>query len=319
MSDNGTFDSVTVFDLKTLAVKQQIKLTNDTDGVGWEPVTKTAYTNNGDNGSLTLFDPVTGKLGETIALNNTKHPEFFGADGKGRVFVALQDQNKIAVVDFKTKKLAATWAVDCQAPTGIYYEEKSDRLFTSCRGAKPVMAVIDPNSGQTVTTIPIGTNTDAVLWNPVDKFVMSRTEAGKLVGRQAGQPGRLSSRRDSRDPHQCADRDGRSEDRRVFLVRLSRPRRQREGARHRRRSTFRTRSPSSGSSAASSISDAEGPPANASGPFVEVPNPYRSLSRSGAGMPVHPPSGLLIGILLRGGALAGVKSHSSGQSELSTV
>src|SRR3984893_705606 len=108
MSDNGTFDSITVFDLKTLAVKQQIKLMNDTDGVGWEPATKTAYSNNGDGGSITLFDPATGKVGETIALNNTKHPEFYTADGKGRVFIALQDQNKIAVVDFKAKKLAAT-------------------------------------------------------------------------------------------------------------------------------------------------------------------------------------------------------------------
>jgi len=35
MSDNGTFDSVTVFDLKTLAVKSNIKVPKDTDGVGW--------------------------------------------------------------------------------------------------------------------------------------------------------------------------------------------------------------------------------------------------------------------------------------------
>jgi hypothetical protein len=173
MSDNGTFDSVTVFDLKTLAVKQQIKVMSDTDGVGWEPVTKTAYTNNGENGSITLFDPATGKIGETIALANTKQPEFFGADGKGRVFIALRDKNQIAVVDFKAKKLTTTWPVDCQGPTGLYYEDKSDRLFTSCRGAKPVMAVVDPNSGKTVTTIPIGVNTDAVLWNPVEKMVMS--------------------------------------------------------------------------------------------------------------------------------------------------
>jgi hypothetical protein len=173
MSDNGTFDSVTVFDLKTLAVKSTIKVPKDTDGVGWEPSTKTAYVNNGDEGSITLFDPVSGKVGETIALANTKKPEFFGTDGKGRVFVNLQDKNQIAVVDFKTKKLVTTWPVDCQAPTGMYYEDKSDRLFISCRGTKPVMAVVDPNTGKTVTTIPIGTNTDAVLWNPVEKLVMS--------------------------------------------------------------------------------------------------------------------------------------------------
>src|ERR1700704_1987268 len=128
MSDNGTFDSVTVFDLKTLAVKSTIKVPKDTDGVGWEPVTKTAYVNNGDDGTITLFDPASGKLGETIARATTKKPEFFGADGKGRVFLALQDKNQVAVVDFKTKKLATTWPVDCQAPTGIHYEDKSDRL-----------------------------------------------------------------------------------------------------------------------------------------------------------------------------------------------
>jgi hypothetical protein len=173
MSDNGGADSVTVFDLKSLAVKQVIKVASDTDGVGWEPVTKTAYTNNGENGSITLFDPSTGKIGDTIALNNTKQPEFFGADGKGRVFVNLRDQNKVAVVDFKAKKLATTWTVDCVQPTGLVYEDKSDRLFVSCRGAKPVMAIIDPNSGKTITTIPIGTNTDAVLWDPTQKVVMS--------------------------------------------------------------------------------------------------------------------------------------------------
>jgi hypothetical protein len=173
MSDNGTFDTVTVFDLKTLAVKSNFKVPKDTDGVGWEPTTKTAYVNNGEDGTITLFDPATGKIGETIGLANTKKPEFFGTDGKGRVFVNLQDKNQVAVVDFKTKKLAATWPVDCQAPTGMHYEEKSDRLFVSCRGAKPVMAVIDPNSGKTVTTLPIGVGTDAVLWNPVEKLLMS--------------------------------------------------------------------------------------------------------------------------------------------------
>ncbi len=173
MSDNGTFDSVTIFDLKTLAVKSTIKVPKDTDGVGWDPVTKTAYVNNGDDGTFTLFDPVSGKVGETIPLANTKKPEFFFSDGKGRVYVALQDKNQVAVIDMKAKKLATTWPVDCQGPTGMYYEDKSDRLFVSCRGAKPVMAVIDPNSGKTVTTIPIGVNTDAVLWNPLEKLVMS--------------------------------------------------------------------------------------------------------------------------------------------------
>jgi len=174
MSDNGDFTSVTTFDLKTLAVKSNIKVPYPTDGVGWEPVTKQAYVNNGEQGSFTFFDPVSGKVDTTnIQLANTKKPEFFFSDGKGRVYVALQDKNQIGVIDAKGKKLETTWPVDCQAPTGMFYEDKSDRLFVSCRGAKPVMAIVDPKSGKTITTIPIGTNSDAVLWNPNEKLVMS--------------------------------------------------------------------------------------------------------------------------------------------------
>jgi hypothetical protein len=174
MSDNGDYTNVTVFDLKTLAQKSNIKVPYPTDGVGWEPVTKQAYVNNGEQGSFTFFDPVSGKVDTTnIQLANSKKPEFFFSDGKGKVFVALQDKNQIGVIDAKAKKLETTWPVDCQAPTGMYYEDKSDRLFVSCRGTKPVMAVIDPKTGKTVTTIPIGTNTDAVLWNPNEKLLMS--------------------------------------------------------------------------------------------------------------------------------------------------
>jgi DNA-binding beta-propeller fold protein YncE len=181
MSDNGTFNNVTIFDLKTLAVKSHVKVTKETDGVGWDPATKTAYVNNGEDGTFTLFDPVSGKIGETIALANSKKPEFFFSDGNGRVFVNLQDKNQVAVIDMKTKKLAATWPVDCQAPTGMYYEDKSDRVFVSCRGTKPVLAVIDAKSGKTVTTVPIGANSDGLGFNPIEKLVLVPNGASGTV------------------------------------------------------------------------------------------------------------------------------------------
>jgi len=172
MSDNGTAADVTVFDLKTLAVKSKIKVPKETDGVWYDPSTKQAYVNNGDEGSITLFDPVSGKVGETIALN-TKKPEFSAVDGKGRAFVALQDKNQIAVVDMKGKKLANTWNVDCIQPTGMYYEAQTDRLFVPCRGTKPLLAVVDGTSGKTVYTFPIGLGVDAVSFNPAEKLILT--------------------------------------------------------------------------------------------------------------------------------------------------
>ena len=180
LSDNGTNADVTVFDLKTLAVKAHIKVPKETDGVFYDPATKQGYVNNGDDGSITLFDPVSGKVGETIALN-TKKPEFSDVDGKGRAFVALQDKNQIAVVDLKAKKLAATWNVDCVQPTGMMYEPASDRLFVPCRGTKPVMAIVDATSGKTVATLPIGFNVDAVAFNPLEKLVLTSNGASATM------------------------------------------------------------------------------------------------------------------------------------------
>src|SRR3984893_5388324 len=172
LSDNGTSADVTVFDLKTLAVKGKLKVPKETDGVWYDPATKLGYVNNGDEGSITLFDPVAMKAGETIALNSKK-PEFSALDGKGRAFVALQDKNQIAVVDMKTKKLANTWNVDCVQPTGMYYEAQSDRLFVPCRGAKPVLAIVDATSGKTVYSFPIGQGVDAVAFHPTEKLVLT--------------------------------------------------------------------------------------------------------------------------------------------------
>jgi DNA-binding beta-propeller fold protein YncE len=172
LSDNGTAADVTVFDLKTLAVKGKIKVPKETDGVWYDPATKLGYVNNGDEGSITLIDPVAMKAGETIALNSKK-PEFSAVDGKGRAFVALQDKNQLAVVDLKAKKLANTWNVDCIQPTGMYYEPNSDRLFVPCRGNKPVLAVVDATSGKTVYSFPIGLGVDAVAFNPTEKLIMT--------------------------------------------------------------------------------------------------------------------------------------------------
>jgi DNA-binding beta-propeller fold protein YncE len=170
-ADLASSSGVTVFDLKTLQVRGRVTVPHKTDGVFYDPATKTAYVNNAEEGSITLFDPLTLKAGETIALG-AKKPEFSDVDGKGRAFVALQDKNAVAVVDMRTKKLAATWPIDCVQPTGLMYEPQSDRLFIPCRGSNPVMAVVDATSGKTVTTVPIGVNADAVGFNPTEKLVL---------------------------------------------------------------------------------------------------------------------------------------------------
>jgi DNA-binding beta-propeller fold protein YncE len=180
LSDNGKENDVTVFDLKTLAVKGKIKVPKETDGVWYDPATKQAFVSNGDEGSITLVDPVAMKAGDTIDLNSKK-PEFASVDGKGRAFIPFQDKNQLGVVDLKTKKVATTWPVDCIQPTSTLYEAGTDRIFVACRGAKPLLVVVDATTGKGVYSFPIGSNVDAVTFNPVEKLIMtSNGDAGTI-------------------------------------------------------------------------------------------------------------------------------------------
>ena len=85
---NGGDETVTMFDLKTLAVIRQIKVGPGLDGIMYdEPDDKIILTNHSRPiGTLTAIDPKTGDIVATVELEDTA-PEGAAADGKGHIFV----------------------------------------------------------------------------------------------------------------------------------------------------------------------------------------------------------------------------------------
>src|SRR5712664_2897369 len=86
---NGGDSTVTMFDLKTLAVIKQIKVApGGLDGIMYyEPDDKIILTNHSRPiGTLTAIDPKTGDIVATVELGDTA-PEGAAADGKGHIFV----------------------------------------------------------------------------------------------------------------------------------------------------------------------------------------------------------------------------------------
>src|SRR4249919_1724115 len=167
---NGGDQTVTMFDLKTLAVLRQIKVGPGLDGIMYdEPDDKIILTNHSRPiGTLTAIDPHTGDIVATVELEDTA-PEGAAADGKGHIFVNNESKNTIQVIDVKTWKATASWPLaPCAGPTGIAYDKTSNRIFSGCNRTS---VVLDADTGKIVATITNGTRVDALGWDPAKKLM----------------------------------------------------------------------------------------------------------------------------------------------------
>src|SRR5258706_502839 len=167
---NGGDETVTMFDLKTLAALRQIKVGPGLDGIMYdEPDDKIILTNHSRPiGTLTAIDPKSGDIVATVELEDTA-PEGAAADGKGHIFVNNESKHTMQVIDVKTWKATASWPLaPCEGPTGIAYDRATNRIFAGCNKTS---VVVDATSGKVVASIANGTRVDALGWDPAKKLI----------------------------------------------------------------------------------------------------------------------------------------------------
>jgi YVTN family beta-propeller protein len=177
-TSNGRANSVTVFDLDTLQVRQQIKVNGgNPDAILYEPGTHKLYTFNGKSADVSVFDAATGKPLATIPVGGK--PEFAAFDGAGRVFVNIEDKAGIAVIDAHRDRLLAHWPLGgCEEPTGLAIDTAHARLFSVC--ANKVMAVTDSASGKAVARVAIGAHPDGAAYDRSSATVFASNGDGTL-------------------------------------------------------------------------------------------------------------------------------------------
>jgi DNA-binding beta-propeller fold protein YncE len=166
---NSGDQTVTMFDLKTLAAIKKIKIGPGLDGIMYdEPDDKIILTNHSRPGTLTAIDPASGEVVATVELEDNG-PEGAAADGKGHIFVNNEGKSTIQVIDVKTWKATASWPLaPCDGPTGIAYDSATNRIFAGC---SKTSVVVDASSGKVVATIANGTRVDALGWDPAEKLI----------------------------------------------------------------------------------------------------------------------------------------------------
>jgi DNA-binding beta-propeller fold protein YncE len=175
----GQMDAVAVFDLKTLKKIAEVKVGKKPDAIVYDPATKLVFAMNGDSESSTAISASDGKVVGTVQLGGG--PEFTVADGKGNVFVNLEDKSELVRIDAKSLQVKDRWPVaPCGAPSSMAFDAANSRLFLGCRSR--VMAVVDSQSGKVVASYPIGDKADASVFDTSGKIAFTSTGDGHIYG-----------------------------------------------------------------------------------------------------------------------------------------
>src|SRR5580704_11921734 len=163
-TSNGREDTVSVFDLKSLAVEKKIKVGSGLDAILYDPFSKRVFTFNGKGSerSATAIDASKGEVVGKIELGGK--PEFAATDEKGTVFVNIEDKSQIVAFDPVKLVVKSRWKLtDCEEPTGLSIDRKNRRLFAGCSNKK--MAIVDADSGRVVASPAIGDGCDATAFD----------------------------------------------------------------------------------------------------------------------------------------------------------
>jgi DNA-binding beta-propeller fold protein YncE len=183
---DGGANNVVAFDRTTFASVATIPAGTNPDGAAYEPTTNTLWAFNGRSNNVTVIDLAKMSPKTTIALPGK--PEFPQADGKGTVFVNIEDKNEIVRLDAKTLKATATWPLTkCESPSGLAFDAEGQRLFSVCDGNK--MAVTDAKTGKSLATPAVGEGPDAAGYDTKRKLAFSSNGDGTLTVVDAGKPG----------------------------------------------------------------------------------------------------------------------------------
>ncbi|MBZ5533557.1 MAG: c-type cytochrome [Acidobacteriia bacterium] len=179
-TSNGRDNTVTVFDLKTLKETAKIKTEGgeNPDAIMYDAFSKRVFAFNGRSKNATVIDAVTDKLVGNIPLNGK--PEFAVADGKGLVFVNIEDTSELTSINAAKAAVAHTWKITgCEEPSGLDMDVTHRRLFAGCHNK--VMAVINADDGKVVATVPIGEGVDANAFDPGTQLAFSSNGDGTLT------------------------------------------------------------------------------------------------------------------------------------------
>ena len=147
-------------DAATGKVENEVATGQKPDAAVYEPVTGRVVVMNPGNAMVTEIDAKTRKV--VVQFKLAGGLEAAEADGKGHVWVNLEDAGAVAEIDAVAGKVLRTIKLPgCEGPTGLALVAGKTRVISAC--ANGVASVTDTGSGKVLTTLAIDKGPDFVL------------------------------------------------------------------------------------------------------------------------------------------------------------
>jgi DNA-binding beta-propeller fold protein YncE len=171
---------VAMFDTKTLAPIKTIEVQGAPDGILFDPFNQRVWVFSHRAPNATIIDTKDGSVVGTMDLGG--QPEQAVTDGKGHMWVDLEDKDSIAAVDTKALKVTATYGLDGKGagPGGLAFDPNNRVLFASCH-TPATMVILNADTGKVLDALPIGTGTDGATFNSATMEAFSSNGDGTLT------------------------------------------------------------------------------------------------------------------------------------------
>ncbi len=189
-TSNGRSDTSTIFDLSNLKVLGRVKTGANPDAILYDPATKRVVTFNGRSKDATVFDAISGEVAGKIELGGK--PEFAATDGKGHVYVNIEDTGEVIEIDSQKLQVVKRFSIKpCVEPTGMALDAEHHHVFSGCHNK--IMTILDTETGKVIGTVPIGEGVDGNGFDAGKGLAFSSNGDGTLTVVQEVTPGRFEA------------------------------------------------------------------------------------------------------------------------------
>jgi DNA-binding beta-propeller fold protein YncE len=182
---------LTMFDSNNTATLKSIAVDGNPDGLTLDAPAHRVYVLSHSAPNITAINTADGSVVGTV--NFDAAVEETASDGKGHLYVALEDKEAVGVVDAKALTVTARYPMAGAGGTcaGLAIDPKTRVLFVACRNPT-VMVMMNADTGAILGNLPIGAQHDGVLFNPATNEVLAPTGDGHLTVIKEDGPNKFS-------------------------------------------------------------------------------------------------------------------------------
>jgi YVTN family beta-propeller protein len=186
---NGRASTVSIVDLKTLTLMDTVSVGRNPDAILYDTFSRRVFVFNGRSNDATILDAEKGTVISTLPLGGK--PEFSATDGKGRIFVNIEDKSEIVAIDAKEMKILSRWPIKPgEEPSGLALDVEHHRLFSVC--GNKLMIVVDADNGNVIASLPIGDRVDGCAFDPGTGLAFSSNGEGTVTVVREESPAKFS-------------------------------------------------------------------------------------------------------------------------------